>query len=182
MVECEPLVLPPTAAAEAKAFVRAVHGEDDALIETLVRASAEVCETYTRRLLLARGVGETLRLDEGWIRLSRTPVREINMVAAVAPDGGVTPLRPEDHAIDIDAHGDGWVRLVNCATRRVRVGYRAGLAEDWATLPDALRHGVVRLAGHFYALRSEAGPGSPRVEPPASVAALWRPYRRVSLC
>ncbi|MFL6863914.1 MAG: hypothetical protein ACJ8DZ_13050 [Allosphingosinicella sp.] len=181
MVESDPLVLPAEAAGEAKTYVRAVNGEDDALISALIGAAADACEGYTRRLLLSRGVRETARAGDTWLRLSRTPVRAVTGLEAVAADGGATPLPPADYAIDIDANGDGWVRMTGGPPRRVRVSYEAGLATAWAELPDALRHGIVRLAGHFYALRGDAAGRGPAPEPPASVSALWRPYRRLSL-
>jgi hypothetical protein len=46
-------------------------------------------------------------------------------------------------------------------------------------LPAALRHGILRLAAHFYTHR--ASEGAPGGEPPAAVTALWRPYRRLRL-
>lgn len=181
MVDIDPLVLPPGAADEAKRFVRAVHGEDDALIAALVQTAADACEGFTRRLLLIREVRDSLRADQAWVRLARTPVRTIAGVEALGDDGGATLLPAADYAIDIDAEGDGWLRLTSGPRRRVRVTYEAGLAAAWADVPDALRHGIVRLAGHFYALRGDDGGRAPAPEPPASVSALWRPYRRLSL-
>jgi uncharacterized phiE125 gp8 family phage protein len=55
----------------------------------------------------------------------------------------------------------------------MRVRYSAGLAADWAGLPEPLTQGVLRLTGHLFASRSGNGEG----EPPAAVTALWRPYR-----
>jgi hypothetical protein len=37
---------------------------------------------------------------------------------------------------------------------------------------------VLRLAAHFYTYRTDAGA---QAEPPAAVAALWRPWRRLRL-
>ena len=54
----------------------------------------------------------------------------------------------------------------------------AGLAADWAGLPDGLRHGVIRLAAHHYRERDAA---SAAASPPAAVAALWRPWRAMRL-
>lgn len=181
MVEADPPAVPPEAAAAARMFVRAVHGEDDALIEALVRSAAEACETYTRRLLVARTVRETLTAGAEWRRLSRNPVRAITSVERRLADGGTLPLGPDAYAIDIDANGDGWVRLATAASLRATITYQAGLAADWGALPEALSHGVVRLAGHFYALRGGDPAREPRQELPASVTALWRPYRRLSL-
>jgi uncharacterized phiE125 gp8 family phage protein len=62
------------------------------------------------------------------------------------------------------------------AAGRVAVRFVAGLAPDWAGLPDALRHGVVRLAAEAYRQRDDPGPAP---QPPSAVAALWRPWRRM---
>lgn len=53
-----------------------------------------------------------------------------------------------------------------------------GLEEiGWQDLPQPLRHGIIRHAAHQYRER-DAGPAE---TPPAAVAALWRPYRRIRL-
>jgi uncharacterized phiE125 gp8 family phage protein len=71
------------------------------------------------------------------------------------------------------------VRLVNRGgAARIAVRFAAGLAPEWAGLPDGLRHGVVRLAADGYRRRDGDGPGA---QPPAAVAALWRPWRRLSV-
>jgi uncharacterized phiE125 gp8 family phage protein len=178
MIEMDPLVLPPEAAGEAKSWLRAVHGEDDDSIAALVQGAVELCERFTARVLLARGVRQTLRARPGWLRLGRNPVRSIGAVETIEPDGTAVPIAADRYAIDIDSNGDGWIRLeAGVSATRIRVSYEAGLAAAWTDLPQALRHGVIRLATHFYALRS----GTTGDSPPASVTALWRPYRRLGL-
>ena len=106
------------------------------------------------------------------------PVRAIAGVSALAADGTATALPVGDYALDIDAAGEGWVRLLRTITqKRIRVAYSAGMAADPNGLPEALRHGIVRLAAHFYMNRDAAG----EVAPPAAVTALWRPWRRMRL-
>ena len=46
----------------------------------------------------------------------------------------------------------------------------------WADLPESLRHGVVRLAAHHFRQRES---DSTLLMPPAAIAALWRPWRRM---
>lgn len=46
----------------------------------------------------------------------------------------------------------------------------------WDALDEALRHGIVRFAAHQYREREEGTSALP-----ATVAALWRPYRLVRL-
>jgi uncharacterized iron-regulated protein len=53
----------------------------------------------------------------------------------------------------------------------------AGLADDWGEVSAPLREGIVRFAAHLYRDRDAA---STR-EPPAAVAALWRPWRELRL-
>jgi len=67
--------------------------------------------------------------------------------------------------------------LAGAAAKRIRVSYRAGMAADPNGLPEALRHGIVRLTAHLYGSRDRAEAQGP----PASVTALWRPWRRLRL-
>lgn len=181
MIEGEALVLPPEAAGAAKGFLRVERSDEDGLIGSLAEAAAELCERFTGQALLARGFVETMPASRAWQRLGRTPVRSILSVEALAADGTAEPLASDRYAIDIDSHGDGWVRLTAAGeARRIRVGFEAGVAGAWADLPAALRHGILRLAAHFYTIRVAEGGRAP--EPmPAAVAALWRPYRRLRL-
>jgi uncharacterized phiE125 gp8 family phage protein len=167
---------PPVSVAEAKAFLRIAASEEDAVLAGLVRSAAELCESFTGRALVVRPVREVLAGTGGWVRLSAAPVQAIEAVAQLAEDGGRTVLALEDYAVDVDAAGDGWVRLPR-GMKRIEVSYRAGLAVDANQVPEALRQGIVRLAGHLYAHRSGGAEGGP----PAAVTALWRPWRRVRL-
>lgn len=181
MIEGEALVLPPEAAGAAKGFLRVERSDEDGLIGALAAAAAELCEAFTERALLVRGFSETIPASRAWQRLGRSPVRAILSVEALAAEGPAEPLAAGLYAIDIDAEGDGWVRLTDPGElRRIRVGYEAGLASDWAQLPAALRHGILRLAAHFYTVRAAEGT-RPAEPPPASVTALWRPWRRFRL-
>jgi uncharacterized phiE125 gp8 family phage protein len=182
MIESDALVLPPEAAAEAADFLRAGGAEEAALIAAVTAAAAELCERFTGTVLIARGFAEIVRPTGSWQRLERTPVRAITLVEALPPGGPAEALGPSGCAVDIDADGDGWVRISEPATvGRVRVSCQAGLAVEWAGIPAALRHGVIRLAAHLYMVRGEAGADERRLAPPAAVAALWRPYRRLRL-
>lgn len=180
MIEGEALVLPPEAAAAAKGFLRVERGDEDGLIAGLLEAAAELCEGFTGRALLTRGFTETMPASRAWQRLARAPVRAVVAVEALPAQGPAQALANGDYAIDIDADGDGWVRVVAPdAARRIRIGYQAGAASAWADLPAALRHGIVRLAADFYTSRTaeDARAG----DPPAAVAALWQPFRRLRL-
>ncbi len=167
----------PVSLAEAKAFLRVEHDGEDALIAGLVRTAAGLCEAFTGRMLLRRAATEEVAADGEWRRLSGTPVVGIDGVEGVALDGSAVAVLAEEWSADIDANGDGWVRVAAPGVSRARVAYRAGLAAEWNGVPEALRHGVLRLAAHLHAYRDEPGDGGP----PAAVAVLWRPWRRMRL-
>nr|WP_241769333.1 head-tail connector protein [Sphingomonas melonis] len=94
----------------------------------------------------------------GWQRLAAMPVRGI--------------IGGSGLGIDIDAGGVGWVKVDGGETL---VRYSAGLAAAWEALPEAVMQGVVLLAAHLFERRDG------EAMPPAAVAALWRPYRRMRL-
>jgi uncharacterized phiE125 gp8 family phage protein len=184
MIEGDAPALPEAALAEAKALLRAGDAGEDGLIAPMLASAANLCERFTGQVLIARAFRETFsRADvarsrgHGWRRLARTPVRSISAVERLAADGSATTVPAGEYAIDIDANGDGWIR-VDLASGRVRVSFEAGVGADWDGVPMALRQGVLRLAAHFYTYRTDAGA---QAEPPAAVAALWRPWRRLRL-
>jgi uncharacterized phiE125 gp8 family phage protein len=170
----------PVPLVELKAFLRIGNSEEDALLAAIVRAAAETCEAFTGTALLVREVKEIMAASTVWSKLSVSPVRAIEGVETIDGDGAAAALAAGDYALDIDAAGDGWARIAKpTGARRVCVTYSAGMASDPNGLPEALRHGIVRLAAHLYAHR-DAG-GEDTAGPPAAVTALWRPWRRLRL-
>lgn len=169
----------PVPLAELKAFLRIATSEEDALLAGFVRAAADTCEAFIGRALTRRGVVESLPATTCWARLGLGPVAAIDGVAALAADGSAAALATDEYALDIDAAGEGWVRMLRpIAAKRVRVSYTAGMAADANGLPETLRHGIVRLAAYLYTAR---GGGEGAGAPPAAVTALWRPWRRLRL-
>lgn len=168
----------PIALAELKAFLRISVSDEDALLAGLVRAAADLCEAFTGRALIDRAVEEMVAATTARIRLGLGPVRSITGVAAIDDAGEAMPLDPEAYAAEVDAGGEGRVRLQAAGeTRRLRVSYRIGMAPDWNGVPEMLRHGIIRLAAQYYQRRGEAGDE----DVPVAVTALWRPWRRLRL-
>lgn len=163
----------PVALDEAKAFLRLDDSREDALIAGFIRAATALAEAFTGQRLIVRPVADGILPVVTWQRLAAAPVVAITGIAV----GGVA-VAGSLFETDIDLAGDGWVRLTApvAATRPI-VAYTAGLAADWNGVPEPLRHGIVRLVSHFYANRDAADVGGP----PAAVAALWRPWRRMRL-
>lgn len=161
--------------AEAQAYARVETGEEEALLAALVRTASALCESFTGQVLVARPFEEVLPPSGQWQRLSLTPIRAIEEVAAMAADGSATALAVPEYEMDIDSRGDGWVRVPSGDTK-IRVRGQAGMAADPNGIPEPLRQGILRLIAHLFTTRDGSGG-----EPPAAVTALWRPYRRMWL-
>ncbi len=174
-----PAALPATALAELKDWLAITTTRDDEALSGLLRASIDTCGAFTGSMPLETGCEETLRADYGWQRIAASPVVSITGVERLASDGTRRALPVDGYLIDITASGCGRVRLTRTiADSRIVVKFTAGLSADWAGLPDGLRHGVIRLAAHQYRERDQA---HGEHAPPASVAALWQPWRRMRL-
>ena len=162
--------------AEAQAYARVETGEEEALLAGLVRTASALCESFTGQVLVARPFEEMLHAERSWQRLSLTPIRTIEQVALVWPDGSSAVLAPGEFEVDVDSRGDGWVRASGDGAHKLRVRGLAGLAIEPNGVPEPLRQGILRLVAHLFATR-DGRDG----EPPAAVSALWRPYRRMRL-
>jgi uncharacterized phiE125 gp8 family phage protein len=160
-----------------KAYLRISSAAEDDLLTDLIRAATDVAERFIGQLIIARGVEEVMTPSPEWRALAIRPVTGITAVRGVPADGPDFALGVDTYAVDIDGNGDGWLRVRDAgAATRIHVTYRAGIAADAEDVPDSIRLGIVRLAGDYHALREGV-----RAHPPASVAALWRPWRRLVL-
>ncbi|SFF73910.1 phage conserved hypothetical protein, phiE125 gp8 family [Novosphingobium sp. CF614] len=172
-------VLPASALAELKQWLGITTGRDDASLSPLLAATLDVCEWFTGQMPIEAECEEVIPAEPGWHALATRPVQAISRVEGIAADGTRFNLDAESYEIELEADGTGRVRLPSFGDEaRVAVRFTAGLATDWDALPVSLRHGLVRLAAHQHRER-ESGGAAPL--PPASVAALWRPWRRLRL-
>ena len=170
-----PAPMPLAARTELKNWLAISSGNEDAFLESLLRASLDTCEAFTGSMLLEQTCEEFLAPTDRWQALSASPVQSIEMLVAIPTSGSIFLMESDAYEFDIDADGIGRVRLLRPqAMARAQVRYVAGRSANWDSLPDGLRQGVVRLAAHQYRERDGAG-----TTPPASVAASWRPWRRL---
>ena len=172
--------LAPAALAELKDWLGIHTDGEDAALTALLRAALETCEAFTGTMPLEAECEEILAVSSDWQKLGTRPVTAIVSASGLAADGTTTTaLASTAYALEFRPDGTGWIRVTDPGlSSRVAVRFTAGMAGDWAALPDGLRQGVVRLAAHQYRQR-ENGDKSP--VPPASVAALWRPWRGLRL-
>lgn len=163
------------AVAAAAAYLRLAEGAADDVLTRATATAIALGEAYLGTAIVARAFEDVIRPSPGWRLLDALPVSAITGVTALPVGAAPYVLPVERYAIDIDGDGDGWVRVAAKGVERVVVSYVAGLAPSWADVPPAVAQGIATLAAHLYEARASDA------QPPAAVAALWRPYRRLRI-
>lgn len=164
------------AIAAVKSFARISSSDEDAVIADAATTAIGLAERFTGQLMICRTVTVSVAASREWRRLPVGPVAAIADVVGIGGDGAAIDWPSDAYAIDIDASGDGYVRVpAPGAAVRLDVAVSAGLAADWASLPMVLRQGIVMLATHLLDQRDADA------APPAAVSALWRPFRRMAI-
>lgn len=201
-----PPVLPPAALAELKDWLGITMAAEDAGLTSLLMAALDVCADFTGLVPLTVTCEETVAVPtgrialpgpaiwqssrfpgdwprraggDGWHYLSMRPVSALIAVEAVSATGERRALAASAYEMRMDDEGRVAIRIgAQAGVERAVLRFAAGLTDQWASLPESLRHGIMRLAAHQYRQRESAGGDA---VPPASVAALWRPWRRMRL-
>jgi uncharacterized phiE125 gp8 family phage protein len=177
----------PISLAEARDALRLGPGFDDAAVAGLIRAATNLCEAFTGQMLVVRSVTEEAAIGrDGAVVLSRLPVLAVEEVLALNPPAMPVLVAPEAFIAERLNDGRTVLRLRGVSAAGVRVRYRAGMAEVPGAVPEAIRHGLIRLVAHWHfggdgerGGGERSGQGSHNV--PAVVTALWTPWRRVGL-
>lgn len=174
-----PAAAQPAALSELKDWLGITTPGDDAQLSALLRTALDLCEDFTGAMPLQQTCEEILPVTGSWTKITARPVQAILAVEGLPAEGARFALPVSDYAITLDADGGGRVLVRNPGSAgRIAVRFAAGLSADWPSLPDGLRHGVLRLAAHQYRAREGDAPAA---LPPAAVAALWRPWRQLRL-
>ncbi len=159
---------------ELKGWLGISRPTEDSLLTDLLIASIAMCEAFTGQMPIEQEITETLASVTEWQCLTARPVRAVISARQVAPNGTITPIDAGGFHFRINAEGIGAIALPRTpADHTVIVSVRAGVAADWSTLPGPLRQGIIRLAAFHYRDRETGRDAAP----PASVTALWRPWR-----
>ncbi len=178
------IVQPPAtgdaALAELKQWLGISRPAEDTALIGLLDVSVAICEAFTGQAPLAQTVEEFIAPLAGWHELTSRPVRAVISAQLVADDGTRQPLALDSVTLELQIAGTACVQLLRpVAARWVALRLVVGIADDWVTLPAPIRHGIIRLAAHQY--RDRDSDGRANTMPPASVFALWRPWRNLRL-
>lgn len=167
----------PVSLNEARSWLRLGASIDDAVVAQLVRAATNICEAFIGQWLVARAGEEILPLRARAVPLSVRPVIAVDGVTLLLADGGERELGVDDYRAMIARDGTALVTVHDRGdAAHVRIAYRAGMAEGANGIPEAIRQGIVRMTQHLHDMRDGSA-----AAPPAAIAALWQPWRRLTL-
>ncbi|MGB7417884.1 MAG: hypothetical protein WA918_01765 [Erythrobacter sp.] len=177
----QPADISATGLADLKEWLGISRPGEDALLEGLLHSGLDMCEAFIGRVPLLAMIEERVHPHTGWHTLATQPVRRVVSVEKVASNGTRGALALEDFSVTIHASGGAAIAIpARLDADMLAVTFQAGIAADWETLPPALRQGIIRLSAQLYRERSRAESGTLST-PPASVVALWRPWRALRL-
>ncbi|MEJ8573127.1 head-tail connector protein [Microbaculum marinum] len=191
------LVTPPAAEplsrADAKAFLRLEHDDEDTLVDTLIAAARLHVEAAIRRVL----VSQTWRLTlDGWpppspggriVEMPLSPVISVDTVTVY--DAEAVPAVLADTAYVADLSSWPARILMREGTAPVAPGapiagievvFTAGYGEA-SDVPAPIVQAIRLLVAHWYEIREPVAFGGPANPVPDTLAALLAPYRAVSL-
>ncbi len=174
-----PPIIPAAALGELKGWLAISSTKDDAPLRALLSTALDMFEAFTGQIPLHCMCREILPACGEWQDLATRPVEAIVEAEGMVVGGQPFGLAGDAYELDLGSDGGGRVRILDAGIAdRVGVYFHAGMASEWDLLPDAVRHGIIRFAAHQYRQRDDT---SANLAPPAAVAALWRPWRRMRL-
>lgn len=166
----------PVSLNEARGWLRLGATVDDAVVAQLVRAATNICEAFVGQWLVVRA-GTDIVPRGAVLQPGARPVVAIDAVTLIGPGDDERALDPADYRTTIARDGTARVAVSDWGdATHARIAFRAGMAEGANGIPEAIRQGIVRLTQHLHEARDGGG-----AAPPAAIAALWQPWRRLTL-
>lgn len=176
----------PLSLAEAKAFLRVEHADDDDVISALIAGSRIHIEAQTRRALVTQSW--RLALDhwpaDGRRAVRPAPLQEVTAVRVYDGEGVAQSLDLQAFVIDPGNSTLAFAPWALMQPGRLAAGIEfdvvCGYGDAASDVPEPLRQAIRLLVAHWYENRVLAAVGTVTVLP-TTVAALIAPYRLLSL-
>jgi uncharacterized phiE125 gp8 family phage protein len=168
---------------------------EDELIASLISAAASACETFTGRQLIT--ATWELWLESWWekgiyrdgaIFIPLPPLQSITYIKYTDGEGTLQTWDPAERIEEIPAgekaqrarivpaYGVSWPPI-RCQPKAIQIRFLAGYGASGASIPTALKQGMLLRFGEFYDRREESSLGV-NVAPNLQAAeALWWPFR-----
>lgn len=177
----------PLSLTDAKNFLRVEHGDDDAIITSLVSAARNHVEALTRCALIT----QTWRLvldrwpDGGRIAPRIGPLRALTAVRVFDAAGEASIIDPDIFVIDAAAGvlaAPAWsLPVPGRSIAGIELDIDVGFGAAAGDVPQILRQAIRMLVAHWYENRGLIAIGSSVAMMPASVNAMISSYRVLSL-
>lgn len=186
----------PVTLAEIKSHLRIDIADDDALIDSYIAAAVRTCEEQTRRAFMPQTWRLTLDAFpdgslnsaispavEGWdILLPRPPFASLTSISYKDTDGATQTLAASEYITLGDdeparvalAYGKTWPDSY-AQPGGVAITYTCGYASA-AAVPDAIKHAIRFLVGHYYENREATIAGTIITAVPFAVDSLLSPF------
>lgn len=178
----EPAGVSGTALDDLKDWLGITRPNEDSRLTALLRSALSTCEAFTGQSPLSQLVEERLPVRPGTTQLSARPVASLATVEVVAQDGSRTALGVDSFSFELRHDGTACFQLHHDVEgQAIAVRVRTGIAGTWADMPGPLKQGILRLCAFEYRERDRVGESKVRSVPPASVSALWQPWRGVRI-
>ncbi|MCL4766442.1 MAG: head-tail connector protein [Hyphomicrobiaceae bacterium] len=174
---------------EAKAHLRIDHGEEDALLASLIATSRLQIEAAVGIALITQSWSWRLDAwpDPSAVALPMRPVQSVDAVRIMAADGSIEALSPEQFLVDgaslqprLLSTSGAW-SLPGARALGIEIAFTAGFGGAASDVPPPIRQALLILVAHWYEHREAAGVGEAAARIPDPVSALLTPYRRVRL-
>jgi len=190
VVEVTPAAVEPVTLAEAKTHLRVSQSADDTYITTLITVARRQIELLTQCALINTvfnayldgfPCGRVLELRKGRLQ----SVASVQYYAY--GETTLTTLAASEYRVDtVSMHGriillDGkyWPTVWNDGDA-VKIAFTAGFGAAAANVPPQLRHAMLFLIAHFYAVRQPVITGTIVNEMPLAIESLVMPFRVAS--
>jgi uncharacterized phiE125 gp8 family phage protein len=184
-----PPAVEPVALADAKAYLRVEHSDDDAVISALIAGARSHVEAQTRRALITQSwrlVRDTWPGD-GRIAVVPSPLRQITAARVYRLDGSTQTLDLQAFVSDLSATPSiisflSWsLPVPGRPVAGIEIDVEVGYGNAPSNAPEPLWQAIKLLVSHWYENRGVIAVGQTVAVLPLAVAALIAPYRVLSL-
>ncbi len=177
----------PISLIEAKAHLRVDDTADDTLIDGLIRAAREYCETLQGRALMVQTIQMVLDQVPGRsFEIPLPPLVSVRSIEVSYEDGTTATVPASDYLVDT-ASQPGRVSLKRDADwpaekeyaelNAFSVTFEAGYGDEGEDVPQTTRQAILLLIGHWYEHREEISAGEMMQEVPMGAKALLQMNR-----
>lgn len=176
----------PLSLAEAKAFLRVEHGDDDDVIASLIAAARLHVEAQTRRAL----VTQSWRLTrdawpaDGRLHVTPAPLQALTAARVYNAAGNTAALDLQSFVADTAGSTIVFAPWAVAQPGRsaggIELDVTVGYGDAASDVPESLRQAVRLLVAHWYENRGLTTDSAVNVLP-VTVTALLAPYRVLSL-